>query len=458
MIKETVYGFVLDSASRLKAKLDTPTSADQGVGVLVGESANYLVKKTRLIDNRSTRAVSSDNKYIDGRLEIAYDASRVTSTSVANLTSDQQSAVFSILECIYTQDTQTHDQIETILSSDSLYTGYVENSYFTSTEYTTAKLIQSDGSVKSYKFANWIEFEFLTDEVDLVFHLWISNQAFSTQYPYVTITSVIAPYDLNVLTDPATLLQQGVLSILQNSPTYVFGKTNIETTLRDQNGIYTFNTTYCVDTRTSVTIPFALAYCGAKTPSSLDCRAAIRDYLEANTTLSPDDLKILFPDVYVNCRFYIVPLYDKYNSRAGKDYYPSVWNIGKLQSVASKVYSDYTEEFRKNYLEALTNAQSKMLLLVLPDPNNTNLFSVRTAHPTYQDYSSQEPGFKYMDGNTQEFSIKLNEAMAIVNGVAATGRYQQTESGGNTYLVFAQDTAEYLVMTRDSYEKIVDNT
>lgn len=177
MIKETVYGFVLDSASRLKAKLDTPTSADQGVGVLVGESANYLVKKTRLIDNRSTRAVSSDNKYIDGRLEIAYDASRVTSTSVANLTSDQQSAVFSILECIYTQDTQTHDQIETILSSDSLYTGYVENSYFTSTEYTTAKLIQSDSSVKSYKFANWIEFEFLTDEVDLVFHLWISNQA-----------------------------------------------------------------------------------------------------------------------------------------------------------------------------------------------------------------------------------------------------------------------------------------
>ena len=70
MIKETVYGFVLDSASRLKAKLDTPTSADQGVGVLVGESANYLVKKTRLIDNRSTRAVSSDNKYKIGRAHV----------------------------------------------------------------------------------------------------------------------------------------------------------------------------------------------------------------------------------------------------------------------------------------------------------------------------------------------------------------------------------------------------
>ena len=458
MTKETVYGFVLDSASRLKSKLDTPTNADQGIGILVGESANYLINKVRLVDNRSSRYVFSDNKYINGQLEIVYDSDRVASASVANLTNSQQAAVFSILECIYLQDTKSQEQIETILSADSAYTGYVAGSYFTSTEYTTAKLTVSDGSTKSYKFANWIEFEFLTDEVDLVFHLWISNQAFSKQYPYVTITSVIAPYDLNVLTDPATLIQQGVLSILQNSPTYVFSKANIETMLRDQNGIYTFNTTYCVDTRTSVTISFALAYCGAKTPSSLDCRAAIRNYLESNTTLSPDDLKILFPDVYVNCRFYIVPLYDKYISRAGKDYYPSVWNIGKLETIATKVYSDYTDEFRTNYLEALTNAQSKMLLLVLPDPNNTDLFSVRVAHPTYQDYSSQEPGFKYMDGTTQEFSIKLNEAMAIVNGVAATGRYQQTESGGNTYLVFAQDTAEYLIMTRDSYEKIVNNT
>lgn len=458
MEKETVYGFVLDSASRLKSKLDTPTSIDQGVGVLVGEMANYFVNKMYLVDSRDKRLVSTDNKSIEGKLEVAYDGNRVPGTSIANLTSVQQDAIFSILECIYTQDTKSQEQIETILTSDSSYEGYVPGSYYTSTEYTTAKLIRSDSAAKSYKFANWIEFEFVTTEVDLVFHLWISNEAFSKQYPYVTITSVIAPYDLNVLTDPAALLQLGVLRILQNSPTYVFSKTNLETISRDQNGIYTFNTTYVVDGRTSVTIPFALAYCGAKTPSSLDCRAAIRNYLETNTTLVPDDLKILFPDIYVNCRFYIVPLYDKYTSRAGKDYYPSVWNINTLSSVATKVYSEYTEEFRVTYLEALTNAQSKMVLLALPDPNNDSLFSIRDAHPTYQDYSSQEAGFKFMDGTTQEFSVKLNEVMAIVNGISTSGLYQQTESSGNNYVVFAQDTAEYLVMTRDSYENIINNT
>ena len=458
MTKETIYGFVLDSAARLKSNLDTPSGADQGIGVLVGESYNYLINKTRLTDNRVSRLTTADDKSIVGSLEIIYDKDRVPSKSIPNLTNAQQSAVFAILERIYTQDMDSQEQIETILTTDESYTGYVPGSYFTSTEYVTARLNLSDGTARLFKFANWIEFEFTTNEVDLVFHLWISNKAFSTQYPYVTITSVIAPYDLTVLTDPATLIQQGIFSILQNSPAYVFSKTNVETMLRDQNGIYTFNTTYVVDGRTSITIPFALAYCGAKTPSSLDCRAAIRNYLESNTELSPDDLKILFPDVYVNCRFYIVPIYDKYTSRAGKDYYPSVWNLSALEDIARKVYGNYTEEFRKTYLEALTNAQSKMLLLVLPDPNNNELFSVRKAHPTYQDYSSQEAGFKYMDGTTQEFSIKLNEAMAIVNGVAATGRYQQTESGGSTYLVFAQDTAEYLVMTRDSYESIVDNT
>ena len=205
MTKETIYGFVLDSAARLKSNLDTPSGADQGIGVLVGESYNYLINKTRLTDNRVSRLTTADDKSIVGSLEIIYDKDRVPSKSIPNLTNAQQSAVFAILERIYTQDMDSQEQIETILTTDESYTGYVPGSYFTSTEYVTARLNLSDGTARLFKFANWIEFEFTTNEVDLVFHLWISNKAFSTQYPYVTITSVIAPYDLTVLTDPATL-------------------------------------------------------------------------------------------------------------------------------------------------------------------------------------------------------------------------------------------------------------
>ena len=66
MTKETIYGFVLDSAARLKSNLDTPSGADQGIGVLVGESYNYLINKTRLTDNRVSRLTTADDKSIVG--------------------------------------------------------------------------------------------------------------------------------------------------------------------------------------------------------------------------------------------------------------------------------------------------------------------------------------------------------------------------------------------------------
>ena len=456
MNQTLLYGFILDNATSVKAKSDINNQYNQGIGVLIDEPANYLVNKAYLTDIRDNRLEYKNNTKLAGKLEVVYDANRVETLQLSNLTNEQQECLFNIIECVYTQNTQADNIIENKLTTDDGFTGYVPNTYHHSTESVSADAANSDSTISTLKFSNWVQFEYKTSEVWLEIKLWISSSAFATQYPYVTITNVIPPYDLNLLTNPGALVQLGNLAILQAGSTYIFNKTNLEAISRDQNGVYAFSTKYVIDSRTSINIPFALPYCGAHEPSSLDARRAIRNYLEEHTEVPDDELKILFPEVYIDNRFYIVPVYDKFTPRAGKDFYPSIWKPLELVRLAHKVYVDSSTEFIDTNLEIITNSQNKMISLVLPDENNATLFSVLTEHPTYQDYATTDAGFRYQDGITQEFSSKLARAMAVVNGLSTANEFSITTIGNITYVVFAQSNAEYLIMFKDSYDILVE--
>lgn len=456
MDQTLLYGFILDGATSAKAKSDINNQYNQGVGVLIDEPANYLVNKAYLTDIRDNRLDYKNNTKLAGKLEIVYDANKTETLPLSNLTTEQQSCLFNIIECVYTQNTQADDVIENKLTTDSVFDGYVEGSYHHSTEFVSAEAINNDATTTTLRFNNWVQFEYRTPEVWIEFKLWISNQAFATQYPFVTITNVIPPYDLRLLTNPGALVQLGNLAVLQAGSSYIFSKTNLEAISRDQNGVYTFSTKYVIDTRTSINIPFALPYCGAHEPSSLDARRYIREYLQEHAEIADDELKILFPEVYIDNRFYIVPVYDRFISRAGKDFYPSIWKPTELLRIARKVYTDLSPEYIETNLELITNSQNKMISLVIPDENNSAVFSVLEDHPTYQDYATTEAGFRYMDGTTQEFSAKLARAMAVVNGVSTANEFPVTTEGNLSYVVFAQSNAEYLIMFKDSYDSLVE--
>ena len=457
MDQTLLYGFILDNSAGVKAKSDINNRYDQGVGVLIGEPANYLITKAYLTDVRDNRLEYMNNTRLDGKLELAYDAKRVNTDGLNNLTVEQQRCLFNIVECIYTQNTQSDSVVESKLTTDDAFSGYVAESYHHSTESVNADVLNTSGLTTNLKFSNWIQFEFTTTEIDLVVKLWISNIAFAKQYPYVTITNVIPPFDLNILTNPGNLVQLGNLDILRSSSSYIFSKTNLEAIARDQNGIYTLYTKYVIDTRKSISIPFAVPYCGAHEPSSLDIRRAIRSYLEDNTLLTDDELKIIFPEIYIDNRFYLIPAYDRYTSRAGKDFYPSIWKPLELVQLAHRVYKDVSSEYIDTNLELITNSHNKMISLALPDENNAGIFSIFNEHPTYQDYSTTEAGFRYLDGVTQEFSTKFARAMAVANGTSTSNEFSVTVISDLEYIVFAQGNAEYLIMIKTSYDTLIED-
>jgi hypothetical protein len=126
-----------------------------------------------------------------------------------------------------------------------------------------------------------------------------------------------------------------------------------------------------------------------------------------------------------------------------------------IKEKAEKIFKDIEPEFMNTYLELLTNAQNKMISLAMPDPNNDGTMSVLEQNPTYQDYSTQVPGWKYMTAETQEFAGRLINVLTILRGDLVSSDYIFQTIAGVRYLTFCSGNAEYLVMTSESYNEIM---
>ena len=460
MAVQTFYGFIQEEAFTLSSRMDLSTSTETDLGKLIGEPYNYLVAKSSLNDSREERLGVLDTKVPNGKISFLFDSNRFDPSLLndENLTDEEQNHIFNIAERIIFRDKEMDIETETVLISDeSLYSGYVAKSLRYSDDTSTGTVVDTAKTSVIQEFRDWIEFKFESEKHTITFHLWLSRKSFADGYPYVTITAVIPPADLEVLCDPNTLANYSGVNLMRSASTFIFDKANIETTARDQNGIFTFVTKYVLSSTKSVQIPFALPYCGAHEPDSLDCRKAIREYLEKNAPVTNQVLEQILPDIYITCRFYMVPLWDVYTQRTERDVYNSIWKVATLTEKVNKLFPEMDSDYLQKYMELMTNAQFKAISVVIPDTNNGDEKSVLDQHPTYQDYSSQVPGWKYMTAETQEFAGKLNRVMTILNGDLVSEEFLTANVGQATYLVFSSGKAEYLVMYRSSYEAIMKN-
>lgn len=466
--KLTIYGFINDGSATQYDKLTSNVSP--AAFFLAGEEANYIVNKTILGDPRDHRLnmqfVSSENNEIpSGRMNVVFDGDRVDLILLNGLLEDTaQDNVFNIIEAIYLSEDRTLDVIDEMLSSDNIYNGYVDGSVLRSTAmiqvpFETDVLELNDFNNGDYRTTTninvptWISFQFTSKEFTITFKLWIDRATFATEYPFTTILGVIPPYDPTALVSTNTLVAEGNLSVLQNGSAYIFNDVNRELLKRDQNGLYTFNTKFVVSKDISISIPFSIVYSGPRVPTSLECRIAIREYLEANTNVNSEVLNGLFPDLYINSRFTLVPLWDVKQDFTDRVVYNSVNNYFLVGTKADLIFSDVDPNFMASHLEVLTNSQNKMLLLSLPDSLNADIFSILDDHPTYQDYSSTNTGFKFMELKTQDFATKLSRAMAVLQGETLSSDFLEVEIDGLKYISFTAGISEYLVMSEESYYK-----
>lgn len=72
-------------------------------------------------------------------------------------------------------------------------------------------------------------------------------------------------------------------------------------------------------------------------------------------------------------------------------------------------------------------------------------------YPTYQDYSTQGVGWKYLSAEAQEFAGKLIRCLAVATGNSASTEFSTIIDGEFTYYTFLTSTAEFYLMTQESY-------
>lgn len=453
-MKQTIYGFLEDDALRLSATLDLNGSSDQGFGSLTGEPLNYLVAKGTIGDGRSERTNVLDSSRARGHMGIVFDQQRVDLSILKQLTGDDNRIIFNILERVYFQQNLSDDNIEKLLSTAGDYEGYVENSFIHSTDESTIKAYTESGVEKNILVKHWVAFDYKVANLDdpVTFHIYLSKDTFKKSYPFVTILRVTPPYEPKLLIDPTTLVETVNTDIMNNSSSYIFGQLNTELAIRDQSGTYQFPTKYVINANRSHNIVFGITYAGAHEPTSLECRQAIKDFLLDATKIDAEALQPIFPELFIEARYYIVPLWDRYTQLADRMVYPSISHVNSIFTTAGKIFNNYEDKYIRDYLEVLTNAQNKMLSFAVPDKlNKENHLSLRAEYDTYQDYSTQSTGWKYMPLETQEFAGKLIRCMAVASGVETSTEFDKATESNLAYLVFLTGAAEFYLLTKDSY-------
>lgn len=453
-----LYAMLTDDALRnITEKIDTTSAFDQGFGVLQGEYSNYFNHTGIISGNRRTRLSVLDSTTAYGNLQLLFDLDRFDPALFVDMADTDFSCIMNIVERCYLKQAFSDINVEYMLRNTASFNGYVENTYIHDTAESTVNIRKSNGDVIDIPVFHWFSFEFRSSVgIQFKLHIWISSDSFGKEYPYTTITSVIPPCDPKLLTTPSVLAKQGVISLLQDSSSYIFSDMNVETLARDQNGVYVFRTKYVVSGNSIISLPFALPYRGAKEPDSLSCRQAIRDYLREHTQLTDTAIERLFPELFVDSRFFIIPLWDLFSTTCDREIYNSVYSYKAITDKISKLFKTHESSFVENHLEFITNAQNTMLSLVLPDELNAGSFSILAQHPTYQNFSTSTSGFRYMESKTQEFAALLYRAFAVLTGETISAEFYTTNLDGNKYVTFTNDKSEYLIMYKKSYTEILN--
>lgn len=449
-MSNTIHLFMEDDALKLVDKLANARASypiDQGYGILVGEERNYFVDKGVLIDKRSRRLEIIDSTSAYGSMLLHFDKKQ-PHAGLEDLKPAHRTSLFNIIERIVYAQEFSDDNIEhQLVNSGLTYEGYVEHSYAHSVNEGEINILTKTNNVKRTTCKDWCSFDFEVPNVKFKIVVWISNHGFKRNYPITTITGVVAPAEPKVLIDTAKLLNTGSIDILLNGSTHVFTTIDEELRTRDQSGAYAYNTKYVLASNRHIRLSFAVTYCGAKVPTTIACRKAIREYLEKATGLNESGLRPIFPELYVDSIFYLIPLWDVFQQFTDREVYPSIHRVNTIIEKA-KIFLDY----EGMNIEVLTNSYNKMLTVAIADElNKKEMMSVLDQHRTYQDYSSQSAGYRFMTKETQEFSNLLSRVMSVLQGESTSDEFIRIDRDGMIYLSFTNGKSEYLVLTEKSY-------
>lgn len=367
-----------------------------------------------------------------------------------SMSSAEQQSLFNIAEYLtygtISTDTQTDINVE--LSSNPEYVGYKINSVKLSDDHV---IIYLYGGVNIHRFTpTSIEFQFIIGDKSVDVKIWISKEAFKSEYPNTTIINVVPPMDLQTMLDPSGLSNPISSAILSKSWTDTILQPEIVS--RDQSGMHLFDTRYIYNGET-YTVTFGLIYRG-RIPDAMESRIFIAEYL-LNSGIGTRGLwEIILPDIFYHSAFALIPFYHNFSTMVNADIYPSVIKatdlLDRINTVINKI-----PRASDPYRELMTAAYDKYFIGVAPaDVNESS--SLLALYPTYRNFSTTDNGFSEMTSDTREFSIRLNQALSVAAGETNLLTVNRVTMGGMVWINFVFNYGSFFLLTKASYNTLFE--
>ncbi|MCP4394400.1 MAG: hypothetical protein GY804_09085 [Alphaproteobacteria bacterium] len=454
---EAVYAFVDDEAvypARQTNSINSSVAVPGLMDINIQSYFSNIGNITCLADDRFTQMPAYQTGQGDLNLYFDKEFSPKLGQWVDTTPTDPQIIfIFNIIEFLLRSDCTTTAQeaiIENTLvdNTSGKFTGYEPNSMSLSRQMVNIpwNSVQADSTYRD--FETTIGFVFLTDGTNgYEFHLSISPQVFETIYPYTKIGMIIPPIPLENIIDPS---YHDIISAIISAGTYM----NDQIKIAEKNANYTdnaiFKTECVVDSQPSPEFPFAILYHG-KTPSSNIQSTAIRQFLEDSLVATAETWATVFPELYVNARFLLVPIWDNIQPLPTIDLDKCIIPINSLKDALTQRLPGMDKDLIDTMSDAVIPPAGYMYIAVIPDGSNPQ--HIWEVHPTYQGCDPIGVTYGYQTELTKQFNRLLSDCMAQLNGIANATIFKKAIHYGKGFYSFYVGTVEYCVMEKSEYFK-----
>lgn len=290
--------------------------------------------------------------------------------------------------------------------------------------------------------------------------VWFSDDAFKTQYDEFQIVVIppIEPVDTFQLTKAKVAVAMQAFTVPKRDAN-VLVKTGGEPYTYLVSKEYPWYDRE--DPTATLTTVWTVAIYGIAGNNLAQIKDALADYILAHSSYARTDWIPVFPDIFTDTEFTIVPRWDLKSvpdeTVLGSLYSPIVPYDG-LVDFAKKFIKSVTDTHRVKYLTTMgLQYKSLAAIVVGGDENRDRKYLLKNFYPDYALLSTTSIDFNRMASGTVEFVQKLIEAVIAAEEMDEYSYIGATLSritrDGMLYVGFSHNDVEFLVLSRSSQEK-----
>lgn len=318
--------------------------------------------------------------------------------------------------------------------------------------------------VAGKRLPDYISFRITDDTRQYSVKLWFNDARFRSQYMYYEMV-VVPPVGVVDMLNGTTADVSNILNSI--TKTQVLNQINSVT--QDNRGtyIYPFSLIWHNPNNPTSTLNtewFVVIYGNAGIDNDA-VKDAIRSYIATNSSIKL--WTSIFPDLYAESEFIIIPFWNQLATPDnGYDeglYRSAVTKAQLAQIERDQIPPSYNsvadfEAYKTRNLVTASSTYRALMFMSLGNPNNVEgKFNLLMIFPDYMDIPTNSPDFNRMSTATQEFCLKLNDALNkafdySVSKAVPLG-YSLSTKSNKEYLGFDYNGFKYFVMTKLGFMK-----